>query len=464
MPEKMSDVLVVLPGIMGSVLQKDGKDVWSSSVRAIARGIFSRGGSLRSLKLDSDDVDDGIVATRLMPDVHLIPGFWKIDGYSTINKYLHDQFTLKDGENYFEFPYDWRRDNRVSARELDRKSQDWLKSWREKSGNSDAKLILVGHSMGGLVCRYYLEALDGWRNTRALITFGTPYRGSINALDTLVNGVRKGPRGFLDLTDAVRSFPSVYQLLPIYPAYDPGDGQLVRIGETSGIPNVDADAAANALAFHREIMDRVDQHLDNDEYRNQRYRIAPIVGIRQPTNQSARRSGDGVSFLRHYQGQDLFGDGTVPRVSATPVELSNDSREMFCATKHASLQNAAAALVHLAGVTGDLYLDLGNFRAPRFTHPKVGLELDDAYWTDEPVTIRALPDRSGLKLDITIADSASGQTVVAEPLHPAQDGEQQATFAPLPAGVYRATVSGDANVEQAVDVFAVFDVNEASDQ
>jgi pimeloyl-ACP methyl ester carboxylesterase len=464
MPEKMSDVIVVLPGIMGSVLQKNGKDVWSSSFRAIAGGIFSRGGKLQDLELAHDDVEDGVEATRLMPDVHLIPGFWKIDGYSTIRTKLHEQFDLKEGENYFEFPYDWRRDNRASARDLEKKSQNWLKNWRAKSGNNDAQLILVGHSMGGLVSRYFLEALDGWRNTRALITFGTPYRGSINALDTLVNGVRKGPRGFIDLTDAVRSFPSVYQLLPIYPAYDPGDGQLVRVGETNGIPNLNAQKAAAALAFHREIMDLVDDHLDDDEYRANRYRIAPIVGTLQPTNQSARRAGDGVKFLRTYQGRDLHGDGTVPRVSATPVELSNDNQEMFCATKHASLQNASPALTHLAGVTGDLYLDLGRFRAPRLTNPKVGLDVEDAYWTDEPITIHALPDRPGLELHVTIADASSGQTVVSEPFHLAQEGEQEATIAPLPAGVYRATISGEGNVERAEDIFAVFDENDVSGQ
>jgi hypothetical protein len=33
--------------------------------------------------------------------------------------------------------------------------------------------------MGGLVARHYLEVFDGWRDTRMLVTFGTPYRGSV---------------------------------------------------------------------------------------------------------------------------------------------------------------------------------------------------------------------------------------------------------------------------------------------
>lgn len=97
MSESMSDVIVLLPGIMGSVQQKNGKDVWSSSFRAIAGGILSRGGTLRDLELGSGDVEGGVVATRLIPDVHLIPGFLEIDGYSTIRQNPLEQFTLTKG-------------------------------------------------------------------------------------------------------------------------------------------------------------------------------------------------------------------------------------------------------------------------------------------------------------------------------------------------------------------------------
>ena len=106
------------------------------------------------------------------------------------------------GETYVEFPYDWRRDNRVAARRLQRLADEKLHAQRQR--NPDAKLILIGHSMGGLVARYFLECLDGWRDTRMLITFGTPHRGSLNAVDFLVNGFVKklGPLKVADLADA----------------------------------------------------------------------------------------------------------------------------------------------------------------------------------------------------------------------------------------------------------------------
>lgn len=43
------------------------------------------------------------------------------------------------------------------------------------------RLILVGHSMGGLDARYYAQALDHEARVAAVITLGTPHRGSVLA-------------------------------------------------------------------------------------------------------------------------------------------------------------------------------------------------------------------------------------------------------------------------------------------
>jgi triacylglycerol lipase len=39
-------------------------------------------------------------------------------------------------------------------------------------------LAIVGHSKGGLIAAYYVKKLGGWRRTRAVVTLGTPYRGT----------------------------------------------------------------------------------------------------------------------------------------------------------------------------------------------------------------------------------------------------------------------------------------------
>ena len=74
-------MIVVLPGISGSVLQKDGKDVWALSGEAISSFLRSFGKSVKDLRIagpddpEMDDLGDGVVASRLIPDAHnIIPG------------------------------------------------------------------------------------------------------------------------------------------------------------------------------------------------------------------------------------------------------------------------------------------------------------------------------------------------------------------------------------------------------
>jgi Lecithin:cholesterol acyltransferase len=231
MPRKaMREVVVCLPGITGSVLRKNGRDVWNISGGAVINALKTLGHSITDLKLtddpaDVDDLGDGVTAPEVIRDVHLIPGLWKIDGYTKQLRYIEETFDVTRGKNFFEFPYDWRRNNRVAARRLQRESAKWLQDWRKSSGAADAKLVLVGHSMGGLIARYFLECLGGWRDTRTLVTFGTPYRGSVSAIDTLVNSKKIA---FFDLTELARSFTVIYQLLPTYPCYDDGSGTSGR--------------------------------------------------------------------------------------------------------------------------------------------------------------------------------------------------------------------------------------------
>ncbi len=350
------DVVILLPGITGSVLANDqGKEVWSSSIGSIWRAITSFGRSIEDLRLPSSGDPGGVTAPRLIPDITIVPGLIKIDGYSHIERYLVTQLDLKPGKNYFPLPYDWRLDNRVSARRLETQALDWLHKWRNTSGANDAKLVLISHSMGGLVSRYFLECLGGWQHTRTLITLGTPHRGSLNAVDFLVNGMKKGigPLG-LDLTPLLRSYASVYQLLPIYPCVEVEDQPLARVAtaaESGQLPNVNGQWAADALEFHREIEEAQASNAKLNAYEEEGYRLMPLVGIEQPTHQSARVHAGTVEMLRSYDGQDMGGDGTVPRVSATPIELSKANREIFAAEMHGALQECSRHSLKFEGHT-----------------------------------------------------------------------------------------------------------------
>src|SRR6185437_7902808 len=122
-----------------------------------------------------------------------------------------------------------------------------LARWRAQGGRfADATLTFVGHSMGGLVARWYIEHCGGADITGKLITFGTPYRGAANALEQLVNVARKGIGPLaIDLTRMARSMPSLHQLLPEYACIQNGR-ELARTTEIQ-LPEVDAAMVADAM-------------------------------------------------------------------------------------------------------------------------------------------------------------------------------------------------------------------------
>ncbi len=439
--QKMGDVIVLLPGILGSVLERDGKEVWAPTPGAALRALWSLGRSLTGLRLDADPIDvddvDGVVATRLMPDVHIIPGLWGIDGYSSISAMITSTFDVTEGRTFIPFAYDWRRDNRVAARQLADVAQRALHEQRKEK--PDAKLILIGHSMGGLVARYFLECLDGWRDTRMLITFGTPYRGSLNAVGFLANGFVKkvGPLKVADLTELLRSLTSVYQLLPIYPCVDEGDGRLLRPGETTRVTHLDAARARAAEEdFHRAI-ERAVAARDADPYA-----IHPVVGLTQATMQSARLLGDGkVELLQSYDSEDLDGDGTVPRVSATPIELDGRpiDQSVYAPERHASLQNARSVQTQLRGLLAPVE------GRERFRDARGGLNLllDDLFVAGEEIPLSVIADTRRLDLTATVVE-LEHRRPVAGPL-PLTLGDDQLTphaeLPPLPPAVYGVEVS-----------------------
>ncbi|MFT3714060.1 MAG: CHAT domain-containing protein [Archangium sp.] len=449
----MQDVIVLLPGFLGSTLSKNGKPVWSLSAGSVFRALVSLGDTIKDLQLASDD--DEVVASGLLQDTHLIPGLWKVDGYTRVSRTLVSRFGLQAGHNFFEFAYDWRRDIRVASRQLAQHSPGWLKAWKQRSGARDAKLVLIGHSMGGLVARHFLEVLDGWKHTRALITFGTPHLGSLNALDVLANGFKKGlgPLNLLDLTSMVRSLPSMYQVLPTFKCVRLPDGSD-HVPAEIAVPGLDGARAAAGLAFHTEIREAAKRNIAEDPGEGATFQIHSIVGTNQPTKLGAKLTATGVECLYTLvDGQDVGGDGTVPRVSAIAPHKLHDARVTYVSKMHASMQNADEVLVHLEGVLTGQQIDLGQFRdGPPV---EVALKVEDVYSDDEPIHIRATSS-SATELVALVANTESGELRKLQ-LQVGPDGSHAATINNLAPGVYRITVRGNSrSVIPVTDVFAVF--------
>jgi len=443
---QVSDLIILLPGITGSVLQKDKKDVWAFSAGSVGGALTTLGQNLQGLELkddplDREDLGDGVMATGLFPTVHLIPGFWKIDGYSGVRTALSQRLKLDGAQNYIEFPYDWRRDNRVAARKLARLVPAWLAQWKQVSGNEAAKVVFIAHSMGGLVARYYLECLEGWRHTRKLITFGTPYRGSLNAVDFLSNGYVKSFAGFnvADLSSLMRSFTSVYQLMPRYPCVDAGDGVMRRPGEARGLPNIDPAKAAAALAFHTELERAICANATSKDYKP--YEVHAIVGTDQPTKQSARVQAGRLVPFNELSGSNEGGDGTVPRPSAVPLGCTSaddtafGKAGLFVTGIHGSLQNLPQVITQISYILLEANLNFNTYRPPA---EPISLRVDDAYLMGEPVKLRCDPGSKAREAVLIVEEATTDRQVFKSNLVP--QSNEPVTVENLPVGTYRAVL------------------------
>jgi hypothetical protein len=434
----MPDVIVLVPGILGSVLVKDGREIWGASGSSIARNLITFGNAFGELALPPGighgDPKDGVTAPRILPSLYMVPTFWKADGYGKLADGLKERFTLmpvtdnQDG-NFIEIPYDWRLSNQLNAQRLAEKIVPVLDRWRNATNNPNAKFIFICHSMGGLVARYFLEVLNGRELTNKLITIGTPYQGSINALEALVNGLflGLGPVGF-SVDKLVRSFPSVYQLLPTYDCLDIGDGKERNLFGCS-LPEVETDTVKEALAFHSTIAKAIEQ--------KPRYETFVIKGIDQPTSQSALLRNGKIEPLQFHYGQDRSGDGTVARGSAHPPEWPNeeDGWATFASQTHALLQSTDSMLTQIFGML------TGNFGKP-MGGTGIGLNLPAFVEAGRPIPIEVSSADGNPTLALhVVCHGEDGQPRGGPKLMKALgDGRYQAKLNDFPDGAYRITV------------------------
>jgi hypothetical protein len=452
MRHPMDDVLVVIPGIMGSTLYRDDRPVWEPSGKAVVSALTSLLRNVTTLRLPEgigdDRPDDGVRAMNLMPDVRLPFGIWTFDrGYSALLDFLRTTFAVVEPApddptapaNLIVFPYDWRLSNRYNGEQLRRVVDPALERWRAQGGRyADAKLIFICHSMGGLIARWYLDRLGGAEVTRKLITLGTPHRGAFNALDQLVNGVRKGPGPFkLNLTAFVRSLPAAYQLLPEYACIQSGD-DLVKTTEVT-VPELATDMAADAMAFHAQI----------DEPRadiKPGYELHPILGFEQPTWTTGRIQDQRVIPIREIRTKqsdgtiiekDDRGDATVPRLSTVPPDVDPRSGILkYVADNHSGLVHNRGVFDELEGI---LTANPARYRA---SVARIAVEVAEVLDPGEPLVVRAglREDGESLALEVQVTRQRGEDLGVVRLTGTAQAQEALLTL-PGP-GTYEVTVRG----------------------
>jgi hypothetical protein len=87
----------------------------------------------------------------------------------------------------------------------------------------------------------------------------------------------------------------------------------------------------------------------------------------------------------------------------------------------------------------------------------LGLDLDDAYATDEPIPVRVRSEDLSADLVAVAVEAETGREVERATLPPGIDEWREVEIPPVPAGTYRLTVSGGQMVQPVTDVFVVYD-------
>jgi pimeloyl-ACP methyl ester carboxylesterase len=439
-----TDLVVVLPGIMGSTLaEKNGRLVWAPSAGSVIRAVRTIGDSIRDLTLPGGIGDehpgDGVRPVALMPDLHVLPGVWTpIQGYTVLVKRLtglgyqpvSDDVAAPPG-NLLVVPYDWRLSNRYNGRRLKTLVEPALERWRARGGQyRDAKISFVCHSMGGLVARWYITHEGGADITRKLITIGTPYRGAVRAVDQLFTGVTKdiGPLR-VDLTNFARSLPSLYQLLPSYACVERDQHTVSELGflaDTPTLPMLDMQRVTDAAAFHT-AMEKAEESLPMSGIRH------AITGIRQTTASTLRIAGSNIEVLNSYAGNDTSGDGTVPATSGPKGIALDDPVLKRIADKHGALQCNHAVLDEVVGVltAKPIVPKAGERMALRVDVPELLLAGEQL-----PVTVK-VPGRDAVKITV-IPEAGLPKIRTPRPV----GGFAATTFTDLPPGAYTVDVTG----------------------
>lgn len=223
MAERSFSKIVVVPGIMGSELRlrELGPNkvpiptlVWGEDLNVIWKTLAKKPNCLSSTE---------ITAGKVLRHIQGFPLPRRRPLYGPLLEHLKDTYDLQENINLFAFGYDWRCCNRKSASQL----ADLL---RTRTQEND-RVVLIGHSMGGLVCRALLlnpEFQDVRSRVSKLIQLGTPVSGSAKAFFSLKRHIKLNrpfdlmlrarqtlrPRLYYDLYSSLSRCEAIFQLMP----------------------------------------------------------------------------------------------------------------------------------------------------------------------------------------------------------------------------------------------------------
>jgi hypothetical protein len=410
---RLRHLVVVVPGIGGSVLADAAEASMAASPR-YALSVSSLAGLVAHPALLDIDRYPDLTPSALVSDLVALPPLWTLPGYQRLRLHLNNAFPDRDAPvvvgtfrsqdaataanaDVILMPYDFRRSIVDAAHRLDVAVAQAL--YHRPRPGLDRPVIVMAHSLGGLVARYWVAVLGGWQSCQVLITLGTPARGAPKAAEWLVNGA--GRRGLRHpwLTAVIRKWPSMYELLPQYPAvWNAAAGEAMELTELP--PSLLAARPAltrYAEHFRRMTGDatRVHQQLTAQWALMVGEGRAPAVvpffsrGHATPnlltltTSGRLRISKDDPPWRGN---EGWAGDGTVPALCAIPPDL-NDRRDLWrvLSAKHGPLGTVAEPMQLLRSYAGDT-IPIRGEQLP--AQPWLGLDVDEFASGGQELAIR----------------------------------------------------------------------------
>ncbi len=343
--------VVVIPGTLGcemsSVHQQQRERIWLSPTSIVA-------GHLARLQLDANGL------TEADPNFTVqITGVMK-------RPYGELMLALAEHANVQAFAYDWRKDLRLAAGQLQAQIENWFPAGEP--------VHLVAHAAGGLVARAYIHqfperwALDAPPAQRGkLIMLGTPNYGLFTTPQALTGHLDL--LRWIDLLDTyhdradfreiVKSFPGLYQLLPT-PDLDfvPGLDALYRATTYGPDLNVPQVHLRHAQEFHAMLSQApVDParmiYLGGH---NQPTFVGLDVAKLQSTNSAHKAGGTAeMEYITSAYQMGMNGDGTVAHAMGVLRTATGELIPAFCTdVLHGDLASHPKVLLTISELLGAL--------------------------------------------------------------------------------------------------------------
>jgi pimeloyl-ACP methyl ester carboxylesterase len=225
----------------------------------------------------------------------------------------------------YSFPWDWRTSPANTLAALD----TFIDNVR--NNNSGSKVVLMAHSMGGLLARWYIDDPARAAKVDRLLTLGTPYWGSPKALFPLAAGIETPGFSPLDLfvnNSDLKAFAiNALGLYTLYPSANYGPWLTVTDKSPSPLDRAGVlDYVGNTLGGNMDLLgEALDSHaniLDGFKTNGVKYRVVAGTGL---NTVGAINIHPLDSTGKNIELALISGDQTVPGISANQGPLGSQA-------------------------------------------------------------------------------------------------------------------------------------------